>query len=89
MITGDLIRSDANETANLANPMLPKYTTRILFLDVIAYILRQNQFRQLSDANKHGVPQRDKDFRKKHEQCACDHLGVISPGTTGRGMMSV
>ena len=42
-------RFDASETTNLANVMLPKYTARVLFLDVIAYTLRQNQ-----PAERHG-----------------------------------
>ena len=39
--TGGLIKTDASETMNLASVILPKYTTRILFLNVIAYILSQ------------------------------------------------
>ena len=42
-------RFDASETANLAIVMLPKYTASILFLDVIAYTLRQNR-----PAERHG-----------------------------------
>lgn len=43
MIVRGPTRFDASETANLASAMLPKYTASILFLDVTAYTLRQNQ----------------------------------------------
>ena len=44
--TGGSIRFDARETTSIANAVLPKYTTSILFFDVSAYILRKNQVSQ-------------------------------------------
>ena len=62
MITGGLERADANQTPNLVNDRLPKYTRSILFLEVIAYILRRSRVSWLNDTGKHDVPQCDEDF---------------------------
>ena len=37
------VKDDASDTANLANARVPKYTARILFLEVIAYTLRRTR----------------------------------------------
>jgi len=68
MTTGNLEKADASQTPNLANIRVPKYARSILFLKVIAYILRRNRVSWLNDTGKHDVPQRDEDFRGKYEK---------------------
>ena len=43
------IRFDASEMANLANVVLPKHTTSILFSNVVVYMLGQGQISESGD----------------------------------------
>ena len=47
MTTGDLENVDENVVVNLANARVPRYTTSILFLKLIAYTLGWNRIRWL------------------------------------------
>jgi len=56
MTVGGLEKDDASDIANLANAKLPKYAASILFLKVIAYILRQYCISWVSNTDKLDIP---------------------------------
>ena len=59
---GDLTRTVENAITNLANASVPKYTRRILFLNVMAHILRWIASVSLgATVEVCDLPQRDED----------------------------
>jgi len=72
---------------NFVNARVPKYAAINLFLRVSAYTLRLNRISQLRDKDN-GVPQRDKNVRRKQEKCAHDHLEVERDDAPGWEVMS-
>ena len=71
------MKDDTSVTVNLVNANAPKYTASILFLKVIAYILRRNRISRSTDEEKCRVPQRDEDIRGEQETHDYGHLGVV------------
>ena len=80
---GGLTKDATSVTVNLVNARAPKYAVRILFLKVIAYILRRGCISQLRDEDKCGVPQCNEDIRGKQEKHDYDHLCVVRGTTPG------
>ena len=58
-------KDDRRSIVNLATARVPKYSARMLFLEVIAYILGLNRISWSSGADEHDAPQRNEDIGEK------------------------
>ena len=73
----------ASDTPTLANARAPKYAASILFLEVIAYILKGDRIIRSMDVDGLDVPQRDEDVRRKQEKHNHEYLYIVRGKAAG------